>query len=452
MQTETLAAVAVDLGASSMRYATGTFDGEKIAFDITSREAHAPILDGAREVWDWANIRAFVKSAATHADSLKSATIGIDSWGVDHGFIGESGELLAPPVCYRDPSHQVQFELHRDWRERLFELTGIQHQPFNTIYQLSARLNEDPRLPQKARQILLLPDLAAFEIGADAGCEITHASTTQLLGLNEDWCKEAFELCGWPNLFPKCLAPGEIIGSTAAGTKITRIAGHDTASAVLGLGSIHPHQAFLNLGSWSILGCLIDDPIVDELARVHNFSNERAADGRIRFLKNIPGFYVVNRLHDELGISYSVSDWLARADLSTAERIDLFDSSLFNPSSMLDAVSEMLEKPPTNASAWAGAALTSMCQCVADQLAVMSRITGMEFDSIRVSGGGSKSRVVLQAIADACARNIIAGPEEATVLGNLGLQYVASGAISDLDTLGRIIRNSIEFHYVDPRV
>jgi rhamnulokinase len=436
-------AVAVDLGATSMRFALGRLQEDAISYEIVEQLAHEPNIREGRLQWDAGALLGFCRRACEFAASASpDATVGVDCWGVDHGFLDREGRLMEEPACYRDPAHQRVFEELAEHRDKLFELTGVAHQPFNTVYQLVARRREHPEW--EAPLWLMLPELMGRLLGAPAGHELTQASTTQLLGTDGQWCAEAFQIAGWP--VPEVLPrpPGEIAGKTNEGVPIARVGGHDTASAVCGLGTLEPDEAFLNVGTWSLLGCLLDEPLVSAEAQQGNFSNERAVDGRVRFLKNIPGFYVINRLHEELGVSGSVPDWIARADRSVTGRVDLFDPAFFSPESMLESIRRSLAEAPATAEAWAGVALMSLSDCVADQLTALERVAGRSFAKLRLAGGGSKSRALCEAIANASGRSVLAGPAEATVLGNLGAQFLAQGRFGSWDELGTALRRSLE--------
>ncbi|MCK6632631.1 MAG: hypothetical protein L6Q31_09695 [Fimbriimonadaceae bacterium] len=441
-------AIAIDMGATSVRFALGELVGDSIRFEIVEQTPHEPLQQGSHTVW---NVDALL-GACRRAEELaiaKGATLGIDAWGVDHGFVDPGGDLLQPPVCYRDPSHVEAFDRLAHLRHEMYLRTGIQHQPFNTVYQLAARYSEQPELNSPSVRWLILPELMAHLLGAPAGHELTQASTTQLLGLDGSWCADCFR---WIDAEPPASGPqppGNVVGKSARGTEIVRVAGHDTASAVMGLGSLGQRQAFLNVGTWSILGLLLDAPLADTKSEDANFTNERAADGRVRFLANIPGFYVINRLHQELGIREDVPSWLATAAPDSGESLDLFDPTLFSPQSMIEAA-RMQGFQMANSEEWASLALHSLVRTLAGHLDKLTSVTGREIDEVRIAGGGSASTQLCQALADATRRPVIAGPQEATVLGNLGVQFLAQGHVADFAELARLLDRSIPFKTFRP--
>lgn len=444
-------AVAIDLGASSLRYAVGELTPERIEFRVIEQVPNEPRMHNGRLVWDFHSILAFCRRAASFAYAKsETCTIGIDSWGVDHGFLDEQDSLIQPVVCYRDASHVQWFDRLADHRERLFQLTGIQHQPFNTIYQLAARSAEDPTLMSRTAKVLLLPDLLDFFLTGIAEWELTECSTTQLMGIDGSWSKEAFDLIGWPTFPEQPKKPGHIIGRDRTGCQVVSVGSHDTASGVCGLGALASEQAFLNIGTWMLFGCVLESPMVSTEAEAANFTNERAVDGRIRFLSNIPGFYVVNRLHSELKLSATVPDWLSSASPDFLGTVDLFDSALFNPSSMLDCVRERWTMPAENEREYAALALNSLSSAVRKQLSHLESITGNTIYSIRASGGGSGSAAFCQALANQLRLPIIAGPQEATLLGNLSMQFLATGALSGMEELSTIVDQSCTRHTYVP--
>lgn len=425
-----------------MRFAHGRLVDGRIKLDIVEQVPNTP----KGRCWDVDLLVGFCRKAAAYASEHK-ASIGIDSWGVDHGFLDREGRIVCGPVMYRDPSHLSQYELFQDRRSRLFELTGIAHQPFNTLYQLAARVQEDPQLPNRA-DWHLMPDLMNFFLTGQRRHEQTQSSTTQLMGLDGQWCQEALEMVGWPmpELDPKPC--GGIVGS-AESVPVVSVASHDTGSAVLGVGRLSAEDAYLNVGTWALLGNVIDAPCATKAAEAGGWTNEWGYKGQIRFLKNIPGFYVVNRLHEELKVKESVGEWLSERDKSFSGRFDVQDTALYNPSSMLGACSAITSKAPETSAQWAQAALSSLVECIANDLPNLAEVTGRSPKRLRVVGGGSRSAEFCQALASAANIEVVAGPVEATVLGNLALQFVATGEIAE-DDLQDTVSASIETRTFQP--
>ncbi|MFN3728844.1 MAG: rhamnulokinase [Fimbriimonadaceae bacterium] len=445
MPSSGFGAVAVDLGASSGRFASGVLRDGRIDVTIVEQIRHHPRTWNGREVWDFDALEGIVRRAAAYgAAHFERASMGIDTWGVDFGCLDERGELMQPVVCYRDPTNVAAAERLHAHHAELYALTGIQHQPFNTLYQLAARAVDDPTLPTRCRRWLLLPDLFAHRLGASPAYEQSIASSTAMMGLTGRWQPEAFDLAGWPVPDLEPSITGVRCGVTREGVDIVRVGGHDTSSAVFGLGRLDPDAAFLNVGTWTLLGRLLDRPLATAEARDANFTNERANDGQIRFLCNIAGFWVINRLHQELGIAASVPEWLQAMDRSYLHTASLLDPSLYNPDSMVGALAALVPEPPQTPAQWATLGLASLAQSTADQVCVLEHVTGAPIRRLRVAGGGSASVEFCQELARRSGREIVAGPVEATVLGNLAQQFLTMGEIRDRLELEQVLARSAD--------
>ena len=445
-------AVAVDFGATSGRFAAGWIQDGQIYFEIINQIPHGATEVNGRLEWDIDLLLGLCQEAVDHAATrFESATLGIDTWGVDHGFVDHQGKSLGAPVCYRDTSHLKAFESLAPHRARLYELTGIQHQPFNTICQLLARKNADPDMVNRVARWFILPDFLGFLLSGEQNNELTQASTTQLLGLDGKWCREAFDLIGWPVPDLEPSLPGKL-GPVLShpNVRLAHVGSHDTASAVCGFGELADDQVFLNVGTWSLVGCVIDQPLATAEAGAAMFTNERTVDGRVRFLKNIPGFYVINRIHEELGIAMSVPDWLAQAK-AVPERIDLLHPDFYNPPSMVEICVSLAGRRPADEWEWAGLALSSLTSTIAKQPTEMEKLTGRKFSSLRVGGGGSQSTSFCQSLANESGLPVYAGPAEATVLGNLAMQFLASGQIESWDAMAEIVSQSSNTKLYQPQ-
>jgi rhamnulokinase len=436
-------AIAIDLGATSGRFAHGRFEDGLITFEVVEQIPNVPIPRFGHLVWDIDALLALCRRAADYAGSVGATTIGIDGWGVDHGFLNANGELIMPPICYRDRSHDAVLAELAPFQQRLYELTGIQKQPFNTICQLIARRNEDPTLPRRAADWMVLPDLLGYLLTGERHHELTEASTTQLLGLDGQWAAEAFEIAGWP-MPERAPSPSGTLGrEVVPGVRLAHVGSHDTASAVAGFGALGDDQIFLNVGTWSLIGCVVEEPLASAQAASMNFTNERTVDGRVRLLKNVPGFYVVNRIHEELGVQASVPEWLAAGEPG-AGAVDLLDEEFFNPESMVETCVRLAGYRPESEAEWAGFAIRNLTETLARLPGELTALTGREFRSIRVGGGGSQSEVFCRSLAESSGLPVLAGPAEATVLGNLAVQFLASGDIGTMGEMYQVISDSVD--------
>lgn len=410
-------AVALDFGATSARFATGRIEGERLVYEVIEQVHHNPIEIEGRLHWDWELLTDLADRALTYASThFDMATLSVDTWGVDHGFVRPDGTLLRPPVCYREPSHEVAFAYLEPERPHLYALTGIQHQPFNTVVQLMARSRDLPEAKECA--LRFLPDLILDHLLDSPGTEteLTMASTSQLLGLDGRWSAETFAVADWPVPLVQPSIPGLVRG-TVGSVDLMSVGSHDTASAIVGVGPMEGDQAYLSIGTWGLLGCLLPEPLLVD----HSFTNERAVDGQIRYLTNIPGFYVVNRVYEEGVTRLSLPEWLTRWE-SPPAIANLSDSAFFNPSSMRAALAKNAGWSPEVETEWAGLALASLVSTIRDRLFQLEGATGKAFESLRVVGGGSASAAFCSALASVCERPVIAGPVEATLLGNLAGQ------------------------------
>jgi rhamnulokinase len=377
--------------------------------------SHSPV----GRCWDIEALAALCLRARELA-RRESATVGIDSWGVDLVAIEPDG-TAHPPVCYRDPSHEKAFQSMPHYRLGAFPSTGVADQPFNTVYQLRARADEDPGLPGRATW-LLLPDYLALRLGAAPNYEATIASTTQMVGIDGRWHPAAFEACGWPvpDLQP-CL--GGL--ADAQGVPLVRVPGHDTACAVLALTGGRG-GVYANAGTWTLVGTVVDRPALGEEVRQAGWTNERNWDGRFRLLKNVPGFYIANRLREELAPTAAPKDW---AEPEPTEQVfDSHDPRLFNPESMAAAVRQVLGSEPGGAAGYASVALESHAAAVARALDELDGFQLCEAGEVVLGGGGAKSAAFVSALRRRSGRPIRVGPHDATLEGNLLAQFRAQGA------------------------
>ena len=439
-------AVAVDFGATSGRFAAGWLEDGHIQFEVIDQSPHGPSERNGCLEWDIDKLVALCRAAEAHAGKrFESATLGIDTWGVDHGFVGHDGKPLGAPVCYRDTSHLEAFEMLAPHRARLYELTGIQHQPFNTICQLLARRLKAPEIVTKTDRWFILPDFLGYLLAGENNMELTQASTTQLLGLDGRWSEEAFDMIGWPVPKQQPSLPGKLGNRLpTSNVQLAHVGSHDTASAVCGFGQLSDDQVFLNVGTWSLVGCVIDQPLASKEAGEAMFTNERTVDGRVRFLKNIPGFYVINRIHEELGLKVSVPQWLANAK-AVDERIDLLHPEFYNPPLMVEICASLAGRRPVDDAEWAGLALSSLTSTIAKQPTEMERLTGRKFTSLRVGGGGSQSESFCQSLANESGLPVYAG------LGNLAMQFLASGQIESFSEMLAIVSKSANTKTYQPQ-
>lgn len=450
---------AVDLGASSGRVMVGRVGPGSLALDPVNRFANEPVRAGGTLHWDILALYRGVLEGLRLAGPVDG--IGIDSWAVDYGLLDATGALLGNPVHYRDGrtdgvAARVAAVVGED---KLYALTGLQKLPFNTIYQLVAAAGT-PQLAA-ARQLLMIPDLLAYWLTGEAGAEFTNASTTQLLDLGSgQWAGELMMSLGIrPTLFPPLRAPGTVIGPVlpelGLGTPdVIAVGSHDTASAVVGVPAADDSFAYISCGTWSLVGVELAAPVLTEASRLANFTNEGGVDGTVRYLRNVMGLWPLQECLREWGAP-DLPALLreAAAVPAFAAVVDLDDPVFLPPGDMVGRL--------TAASGRASfASPAEVVRCVLDSLALAHRravrqaqqLSGRHVDAVHIVGGGARNELLCQLTADACGLPVLAGPVEATALGNVLVQARAAGAVSgDLWALRALLRETQRIVRYEPR-
>lgn len=446
--------LAVDLGAESGRGVLASFDGQRVAL----RELHRfPTGQGAQDIgpdgvrrWEferiWDSISQTLALAHTQAPDL--AGVAVDSWGVDFGLLDAQGRLLDAPIQYRDASHglAMQAVLAAVPAEEIWDGTGIQLLPFNTLYQIKARQERDARLLEQARHLLLIPDLLTHRLteGAALGVEMTNAGTTQCLDTRtHTWNTGLLERLGLPTHFlGDLILPGTAVGKTTQGVPVYAVGSHDTASAVAAVpAQAGTRWAFLSSGTWSLLGAEIASPQLAPRVREIGFSNEVGVGGMTRLLKNIMGLWLVQECRRALqagdGHDYSYPELavLAEAVPPGGPTFDATHQRFLAPADMRQEIAaacrETGQAPPQGAGPLIRCCLDSLALAYRESLQALESVLGQTFDILHVVGGGSQNRLLNQLTANACGVPVVAGPGEATALGNVLGQLVASGLVSD---------------------
>jgi rhamnulokinase len=449
--------LAVDLGAGSGRAFLGGFDGPGPLLEEVRRFHYVPERRDGHLRWDLPHILDEVRESlrvagrTVHGRRETLVSVGVCSWGVDYGLVDASGALVENPVCYRDARTDGAIEsvARRVPRDEIFRRTGLQFLPFNTLYQLDAHRRAG--LPPAAVRLLMIPDLCHASLSGQATGEYTNASTTQMLSLRtRDWDRELVERVGLPvSLLPPLLQPGADLGPLGAAlahraglanTRVVLPATHDTASAVLGT-PLQPGWAYVSSGTWSLVGVERTDALTDADVARANFTNEGGAFGTIRLLKNVMGLWILEQCRREwaaAGRDVSIADLTAAVAAQDAPLlvIDPDDPRLLAPASMIEALRALLAESghrlPAAPPALAKIVLDSLAARYAEVVETIEVLTGEAVPGIHVVGGGSLNAYLNQATADASGRPVLAGPVEATALGNLIVQAMAAGCFSTL--------------------
>jgi rhamnulokinase len=427
---------AVDLGASSGRVVAGTVADDRVELEEVHRFPNGVIEVDGHLCWDLTGLVTEVRAGLDRLQDVES--IGIDTWGVDYGRLDADGELLAEPIAYRDDrTAKVIDDVHALVPpEELFAVNGLQFLPFTTLYQLVAEPGWD-----EVAHIALLPDLVAHQLTGELRAEATNASTTGLVDVRTgDWSTDLLDRLGIPtSLLPPIEQPGTVRGTGPNGVPVTTVGSHDTASAVVGVPATTERFAYVASGTWSLVGLELPGPVLTPQARDANFTNEGGVDGRTRFLRNVGGLWLLQE---------SMRAWV-RDDLD-----DLLGEAAALPDGgpIID-VDDPVFIPPGDMPERIGPGLThaQVVRCILDSLATAfartvheaAALAGTTVDVIHVVGGGSRNDLLCQRTADLSGLPVVAGPVEATALGNVVVQARAAGALSgELEGLRRVIAAS----------
>jgi rhamnulokinase len=471
---ETLSLAAVDLGAESGRVVVGRLGGDRVALDVAHRFANRPLWlpDGLH--WNLPELlRQILQglSAATEREPL--AGIGIDTWGCDYALLDGRDCMLGLPYHYRDDrtSDELLDQAHaRVGRDELYRRTGIQTMPINTVFQLSSEAGG--AAASVAERIALIPDLLGLWLTGTLVNELTIASTTGLLEAHgRRWAADLIDRLGLPArpFAGEVSEPGQELGPVhdghraaagpAVGTVVRTVAGHDTASAFAAAPLEGPHSAVLSSGTWSLLGVEAPEPALGDAAAAFNLTNERGVDGTYRLLRNVMGLWLVQecrRVWESDGVSRGY-DHLQ--ELATAARPDvaLFDpdhGSLLRGGDMPERIAGLCTGSGQEAPADPGELLRSILISLAGKyrmvLDQLSRVADRRIDVVHVVGGGARNELLCQLTADLTDRAVLAGPVEATALGNVLVQAMALGEVSGLAEVRRLVSRSVSLRRYEP--
>lgn len=479
--TRTVAAV--DLGATSGRVMFGGIEDGRLRLRHVARFPNRPVRlhEGDRDGLHW-NITEIHRSlTAGLAQAVREdpgvASIGVDSWAVDYALLRD-GRMLGVPYSYRDERTAAGVDaVHgRIPPEELHARTGLQHLPFNTVYQLAVdRVRGDLDV---ADRMLLIPDLIGYWLTGRQVAEATNASTTGLLDARtRQWDTRLMDRLGYPReLFAPVVAPGTTIGEllpdvaaelgAAPGLAVTAVGSHDTASAVVAVPAVDSESAFISSGTWSLVGIELDAPVLTPESRAANFTNEGGVDGRVRFLKNVSGLWL---------LSESMRTWNGPGTTDAQRSSDLAAllaeaAAVVRPVPVVDATDERFTAPgdmPARIAAWCREhdvepprTRAEVVRCILESLAAAyavtieqaERLSGRAIRTIHVVGGGSQNALLCQLTADRTGRTVVAGPVEATAIGNVLVQARAAGLVrGDLEALRGIVATTFEPVRYQPR-
>ncbi len=457
---------AVDLGASSGRVILGRVGHGRIELTEVHRFRNGPVALPDGLYWDilglYREVLDGIRAASRKAPDL--AGVAIDSWAVDYGLVQPNGRLLGNPRHYRDSrTEPVLDPVHQAVPpKRLYAVNGLQFLPFNTIYQFAA----DPDAHRPDVQALLIPDLLGYWLTGERVAEETNASTTGLLDARTGlWSADILARAALPaGLLPRVVPPGTVLGELTElvveetgvhrPLQVTTVGSHDTASAVVGVPAADGHFGYISCGTWGLVGVELDHPVLTEDSRAANFTNERGIDGTTRYLRNVMGLWLLSesiRIWTLQGWDIELDDVLAEAGRLPAggPLFDPDDPMFLSPGDMpariLRACRETGQSVPQGIPGVVRCILDSLAMAFATGIDEAERLSAHPIRTVHVVGGGSQNKLLCQLIADACGRQVIAGPVEATALGNLLVQARTHGALTgDLWSLRAELRAAVQ--------
>lgn len=458
--------LAIDLGASNGRVMLCKFDGNKILLEEIHRFDNNPFEKDGTLYWDIDSLFEEIKIGLKKAGPYQYESMGIDTWGVDFGLIGKNGKLLGNPVHYRDK--RTTGVLDKAFsimpREELFLKTGTQIMEINTLFQLLALKNNNPDIFENVENALFMPDLFAWLLTGEKNSELSIASTSQMLDINNKiWNDEIFEAFGMPkNIFPPLIKSGACIGellphlADELGTqpkKVIAVCGHDTACAVMSVPADSEDFIFISCGTWSLIGTETYEPKIDKGILEKAFTNEIGYNSSIEIIGNLTGLWLIQearRYYKSIGSNYSYSEMEKMA--SNEEPFTRFidtDAPEFSVSGNIpEAVNKYLSasgQPLANSPG-------EIIRCIYDSLALKYKVKLAQLNSIKAKagdtiymvGGGIQAELLCKLASDICSCRVVAGPIEATSLGNAAIQLIALGYIKDMQEARAIIKSSFQ--------
>ncbi len=475
--------LAWDLGAESGRGILGRFDGHRLELEEIHRFSNQPVRMLGTLYWDLPRLVEGIKGGLRKVDERgdRLASIGVDTWGVDFGLVGRGDVVMGMPVHYRDTrTHgMIAKAFEKIPRQRLYELTGLQILPINTVYQLLAMRQTDSPILDQAETLLMMGDLLGFLLTGVRAGEWTNASTTQLLeARTRRWSLEICHALEIPEaILPELVEPGHVLGPLAgsvvdevglAGVPVIAPATHDTASAVAAVPAVgttrdaegRPNWCYISSGSWSLMGVETTAPVIDERTAAANFTNEGGIAGTTRLLKNIMGLWLVQecrRTWSGAGREFSYAELAARAEAAVPFRsvIDPDFGGFLAPGDMPSRIAEYCRRSdqpvPEDEGGFVRCALEALALKYRWVLDRLEEILGGPIATIHVVGGGGQNALLNQLTADACKRPVHAGPVEATAIGNLLVQSLGLGHLGSPSEIREVVARSFPVTVYEPR-
>jgi len=467
--------IGVDLGAESGRVMLGSVSGNKLTLEEIHRFGNGPVEQNGSIRWDFNKLLSEIKSgiakAVKHAKG-PVAGIGVDSWGLDYGLVDSEGKLLENPYHYRDSRtegiYEKAFALMK--KRDIYQNTGLQFLPFNTVYQLLAARLADSAALSKASKLLFFADLVSYHLCNEIFAEYTLASISQLMDMRTgQWSQEIFDKLSLPlDIMPEIVQAGTVVGklteqvASEIGCEqipVIAIASHDTGSAVVSVPAAGDNWSYCSSGTWTIIGVELSKAVINDQTFSIPFSNEGGVEGTIRLLKNIMGLWLVQECRRQwqregVDLDYSQLTQMAREARPFVALIDPDHDSFIAPGDMPRRINAYLKQSGQQAIDDKG----QMVRVIFESLALkyrwvfeeLEKLTTNPFDRLHIVGGGIKNELLCQFTANAIGKEVLTGPVEATAIGNIIMQARATGQVDSLEKAREIVRNSFELKQYKP--
>lgn len=453
--------LAVDIGASSGRHLLGSLQNGEIILEEIYRFTNKLSEKDGQLCWDLDSLFSHILLGLEECTKLNKIpkSIGIDTWGVDYVLLDNQDNIIGNTVSYRDERTKGIMESICDQVgcKEIYNKTGIQFMSFNTLYQLSSMDREDKN---RAESFLMIPDYLNFLLTGQKVNEYSNATTTQMFNVNSDqWDKDLLEVAGVkPDIFGKAQLPGHCIGRLKDSVikkigfdcEVVLPATHDTGSAfIASVFDIEEEGVILSSGTWSLLGKEVEKPIISDMSRNNNFTNEGGYNKRFRFLKNIMGLWIIQEVSRILDYRYSYAELAQMASESKGftSVIDVNNERFFVSENMIEEIVDYCKETgqpyPTEIGEICICVYRSLAKCYSEFIDEMVEVTGKKISKINIIGGGSKNDLLNELIAQETGKEIVVGPVEATGMGNIMVQMLSMGEINSLETAKSYVKNSI---------
>lgn len=469
MKQNSVRCIGFDCGNSSVRTVIGFYDGKSIRSEVIMQVSNRAINVNGVDFWDILNIFDSMQNGLKAAEAKygKIDSAGISTWGIDFGIIGKSSQLIGNPLCYRNNFGVKGLEsVDAAVKKQLFNLSGIQNHPMNSMYQLIGIKEMLPEYYNAAKDILFIPDLLNYMFTGEKGTENTIASTSQLLDMRtQNYCDDIFQITGLDrSMFHPVVSHGKergkLLGSIANHLEMKStmpfisIPSHDTASAVVATPASEDRFIFISSGTWSLIGTELDNPIINDRVYDLSFANEGGAAGTITLLKNSTGMHILQNIKNELErIKARKYEWPELISMANEAGLSvaLYDpnhQNLYNPDKMIDAVKKLTGETEINKIL--ASSFISLACSYREAITDLEDICGYSFNAVHIIGGGARNTYLNQLVADITKKPVISGPEEATSLGVIAAQVLYHDPSSNLKSIRKAVAAGIETNNFTP--